>query len=79
MEHMILFKQTVGVIQSMEGILKQLVGALHAVLPVGDQVAVVPGDQVAVVPVDQVAVVLADGQPAEQAAHQGVLRGPSYH
>ena len=44
---------------------------MQAVLPVGDQVAVVP--------VDQVAVVLADGQPAEQAAHQGVLRGPSYH
>ena len=61
MEHMILFKQVVGVIQSME---------VQAVLPVGDQVAVVPGDQVAVVPVD--------GQLAEEVTHQGVLRGSSY-
>ena len=61
MEHMILFKQTVGVIQRME---------VQAVLPVGDQVAVVP--------VDQVAVVLVDGQLAEGVAHHEVLRGPSY-
>ena len=40
---MILFKQTVGVIQSME---------VQAVLPVGGQVAVVPVDQVAVVLAD---------------------------
>ena len=71
MEHMILFKQTLGVIQSMEGILKQLVGTMQAASPVGDQVAVVP--------VDQVAVVLVDCQLAEGVAHQWVLRGPGYH
>ena len=71
---MIFFKQTAGVIQSME---KQTAIHEEMVLPEGVQVAVAPVDQVAVVPV-----VPLDGQPqvpAEQATHQVVLRGPSCH
>ena len=71
---MTLFKQTAGVIQSME---EQTAIQEEVVLPEGAQVAVAPVDQVAVVPVAPQVPVAVVGHKAEQATRQVVLRGPS--